>query len=105
VLSSNERVIEQAGLVLSEGQNAPCPVGKAFEHPQKGTGQDRRAPKADGEVATPSATTMCSAGCAGHPQADHGNDVALHLVRPTTEGEDGLAPGLILQAATEDRTW
>ena len=44
-----------------------------------------------------------STGRPGHPQADHGDDVALDLIRPSPEREDGLAPGLVLEAAAEDR--
>ena len=42
---------------------------------------------------------------ARHAQPDHGDDVALDLVRPSAEGEDGLAPGLVLQPAPQDRPW
>ena len=48
------------------------------------------------------ARRVSSTGRARHAQSDHGDDVALDLVRPTAEGEDGLAPGLVLEPAPQD---
>jgi hypothetical protein len=42
-------------------------------------------------------------GGARHSQPDHGDDVALDLIRPTPEGEDRLTPGLLLEPTTQRR--
>jgi hypothetical protein len=130
VLSADQGVIELARLFLCDGQHPPCPVGKAFEHSVEATPRGlsfrqlvadsaplRHQPgvrRAQSKIRVPShagvrfarsphaAPSPPSAWRARHAQPDHGDDVALYLVRPTSERENGLAPRLILQAPAQD---
>src|ERR1700733_566319 len=81
-------MIEEARFVLRVRQHPPRPVGETFEHFSKGTARAVRV--------SPSPRS------AWHAQPDHGDDVALDLIRPTPEGEDRLRPGLLLQATSQD---